>query len=141
MKNRISFSIMLVFVILISATTMKAEQTKEKIAIQEAENWLSIVDSENYKDSWSMAATFFKNAVTKDQWIGSMNTNRRPLGKMIKRKLKNNQYMTSLPGAPDGEYVVIQFDTTFENKKEAIETITPMQDTDGKWRVSGYFIK
>ena len=70
-----------------------------------------------------------------------MNTYRRPLGKMIKRKLKNKQYMTSLPGAPDGEYVVIQFDTAFENKKEAIETITPLLDTDGKWRVSGYFIK
>ncbi len=49
--------------------------------------------------------------------------------------------MTSLPGAPDGEYVVIQYNTEFENKKVAIETITPMLDDDGKWRVSGYYIK
>jgi hypothetical protein len=47
----------------------------------------------------------------------------------------------SLPGAPDGEYVVIQFATSFENKKSAIETVTPMLDSDGEWRVSGYFIK
>ncbi len=49
--------------------------------------------------------------------------------------------MTSLPGAPDGEYVVISYETSFTNKKSAIETVTPMLDKDGKWRVSGYFIK
>ena len=28
-----------------------------------------------------------------------------------------------------------------ENKASAVETITPMLDKDGKWRVSGYFMK
>jgi len=37
--------------------------------------------------------------------------------------------------------VVIQFDSSFEHKQTAVETVTPMLDTDGKWRVSGYFIK
>jgi hypothetical protein len=49
--------------------------------------------------------------------------------------------MTQLPGAPDGQYVIIQYDTTFENKRKAIETITPMFDKDGIWRVSGYYIQ
>jgi ribosomal protein S17E len=40
-----------------------------------------------------------------------------------------------------GEYVVIQFETSFENKKTAVETVTPMMDKDGIWRVSGYYIK
>ena len=141
MINHFSLSIILSVVILIGATTIKADQTKEQIAIQQAETWLSIVDNQQYEESWYKAANFFKNAVSMKQWISSMNAYRKPLGKMIGRKLKSNQYMTSLPGAPDGEYVVIQFDTSFENKKEAIETITPMLDTDGTWRVSGYFIK
>jgi hypothetical protein len=50
-------------------------------------------------------------------------------------------YRTSLPGAPDGQYVVIKFNTWFENKKSAIETVTPKMDKDGMWRVSGYYIK
>jgi hypothetical protein len=50
-------------------------------------------------------------------------------------------YTTQLPGAPDGEYVVLQYDTSFEHKKTAIETVTPVMDKDGKWRVSGYYIK
>ncbi len=49
--------------------------------------------------------------------------------------------MSSLPGAPDGNYVVIQFKTTFEHKAQAVETVTPMLENDGVWRVTGYFIK
>ena len=64
-----------------------------------------------------------------------------PLGKLISRKFKSATYATSLPGAPDGHYVVIQFNTSFENKKSGIETVTPMMDKDGMWRVSGYYIK
>jgi len=28
-----------------------------------------------------------------------------------------------------------------ENKTSTVETITPMLDKDGQWRVSGYYIK
>ncbi|MDD5138124.1 MAG: DUF4019 domain-containing protein, partial [Candidatus Omnitrophica bacterium] len=47
---------------------------------------------------------------------------------------------TTLPGAPDGEYVIVQFDTTFENKKSSVESVTMSLEADGRWRVSGYFI-
>ena len=66
---------------------------------------------------------------------------RKPFGKNLSRQLKSAHYRTSLPGAPDGEYVVVQFKASFENKKSAIETVTPMLDKDGKWRVSGYYMK
>ena len=70
-----------------------------------------------------------------------MKTVRVPLGKLLSRKVKSAAYHTSLPGAPDGRYVVIQFETSFENKQSAIETVTPMADPDGQWRVSGYYIR
>ena len=57
------------------------------------------------------------------------------------RTLKGAESASELPGAPDGQYVVIQFDTQFERKRTAIETVTPMLDTDGQWRVSGYFVR
>jgi len=79
--------------------------------------------------------------VKQEQWEQSLQTVRKPLGKSISRQVKTKTYKTSLPGAPDGEYVVIQFETSFENKKSAIETVTPMMDKDGMWRVSGYFIR
>ena len=37
--------------------------------------------------------------------------------------------------------ILIQFSTAFANKASAVETVTPMLDDDGEWRVSGYFVK
>jgi hypothetical protein len=65
---------------------------------------------------------------------------RKPLGAVVSRQVKSKTYTTSLPGAPDGEYVVIKYDTSFENKRASVETVTPMRDSDGTWRVSGYYI-
>jgi hypothetical protein len=141
MTHRISISFILAVILLMSPSMIHAEQSKEEKAIEQAEKWLVAVDMEKYGESWERAAAFFKNAVTRDQWLASMNAYRKPLGKIVERKLESSRYMTSLPGAPDGEYVVIQFSTTFENKKTAIETVTPMMDPDGLWKVAGYFIK
>ena len=118
----------------------KSHLSKEKEAIKAALTWLSLVDKEQYDTSWNEAASYFKGAVSQQQWLQSMKSVRKPLGQNLSREVKSKQYATSLPGAPDGEYVVIQFVSSFSNKKSAIETVTPMLDTEGKWRVSGYYI-
>ena len=118
-----------------------ADPVKEKAAVVAAEAWLTLIDNGKYDESWKGAAQYFKNAVKLEQWEQSLEAVRTPLGDLIARKVKVKAYKTSLPGAPDGEYVVIQFDTSFENKSAAIETVTPMMDVDGKWRVAGYFIR
>lgn len=113
----------------------------EQPAATAAKEWLQIVDNGEYEKSWDEAASLFRNSITKEYWVKAVNGVRPPLGKNISRELKSSRYMTQMPGAPDGEYVVIQFRSSFENKKSAIETVTPMKDTNGIWRVSGYFIK
>jgi len=128
--------------LILSAVTVMAERSdKEKTAIASAEKWLKIVDKGKYIESWDEASEFFKQAVTREQWEQAVKAVRQPLGKLIVRKVKSATYTSSLPGAPDGQYVVIQFNTSFENKKSGIETVTPMIDKDGIWRVSGYYIK
>jgi hypothetical protein len=113
----------------------------EKAAIESATVWLQLMDSEKYVESWEEAAEYLKNAVSKDNFQTSLQTAREPLGKLVSRNLKSKVYSTSAPGAPDGEYVIIQYNTSFENKKSAIETVTPMRDKDSIWRVSGYYIR
>ncbi|MEE4376415.1 MAG: DUF4019 domain-containing protein, partial [Candidatus Competibacteraceae bacterium] len=110
-------------------------------AVAAAEAWLQGVDAGEYSTSWQEAAEYFKNAVTQEDWERSLTAVRAPLGGTVSRAVKTQQYTTSLPGAPDGEYVVIQFQTAFENKQSAVETVTPMKGKDGQWRVSGYYIK
>jgi len=118
-----------------------AQERPEQLAQQSADAWLALVDSGKYAESWQEAAQYFKNAVTKDQWQSAMQSTREPLGKMLSRKLRSATFRTTLPGAPDGQYVVIQYDSSFEHKQSAVETVTPTLDKDGTWRVSGYYIK
>ena len=113
----------------------------EDQAVKVAEAWLDLVDHGEYAKSWQEAAALFRSAITVEQWQQALNAARKPLGELKSRKLKGSKYVTSLPGAPDGEYVVIQFDTSFANKEEAVETVTPMKEEDGVWRVSGYYVK
>jgi hypothetical protein len=127
--------------ILCTTNAMAGRSDREKAAIAAAEKWLTIVDKGKYMESWEESSEYFKQAVKQDQWEQAVQAVREPLGKLVSRKVKSATYTTSLPGAPDGQYVVIQFNTSFENKKSGIETVTPMIDKDGMWRVSGYYIK
>jgi len=133
-----------IFVLLfnfVTTTVRAADQVAVDEATKAADRWLKLVDNGDYKQSWMTASTIFKNAVTEAQWARQVGSVRKPLGALVSRKLKSAQYATSLPGAPDGKYVVIQYDSVFQNKSAAVETVTPMLDKDGQWRVSGYFIR
>jgi len=118
-----------------------AADKPEDAAQTAAEAWLKIVDAGRYDDSWSASAKLFQGAVTKEQWHQAAASARGPLGDLVSRKVKSRQYTTTLPGAPDGKYVILQFESVYKAKAAAVETVTVMVDPDGAWRVSGYFIK
>ena len=131
------------FAILLAAgSVVAADQPDiEQEATEAAKAWLELIDAGEYDDSWQAAAAYFKSAVKRDQWRQMVAAVRGPLGGVLSREVKATEYRTTLPGAPDGEYLVIQFATSFENKKSAVETVTPMRDRDGIWRVSGYYVR
>jgi Protein of unknown function (DUF4019) len=127
--------------ILLCCGPLCGQSEATEAAQKAAESWLSLVDEGKYGQSWDEAAAFFKSKVPKQQWEGMLNQVRAPLGKTQSRKLKGAKYTTELPNVPKGEYVVIQYDTSFENKGPAVETVVPMKEEDGSWRVSGYHVR
>jgi len=142
MKNLKTCTTTVIFILaLCLSSNAMASEDKEGKAVRSAKAWVALIDEGKYNESWMTAAVYFKNAITKQKWEQTLTAVRRPLGKLVTRKIKSKVHTKSLPGAPDGEYVVIQFTTSFENKVSGIETVTPMLDKDGQWRVSGYYIK
>jgi hypothetical protein len=117
------------------------EVSKGTAAMTAAEKWLVLVDGGSYAESWTEASQYFRNSVQQEEWAQSLETKRKPFGRAVAREMKKMSYKTSLPGAPDGEYMVIQFATSFGKKRAAVETITTMAEKDGSWRVSGYSIR
>ncbi len=101
--------------------------------------WLEIVDSGEYAESWNQTAPFFQSQLSRKQWEQALSTVRTPLGKLVSRQVKNSSPLASLPGAPDGEYIVVTLRTSYENKESATETVT-VSNVGGKWQVVGYFI-
>lgn len=129
------------FVVAGFAASVGAADKPEDLAQAAAESWLKLSDAGDGAATWEQAAKLFKGVVTKEQWTQALAGVRPPLGKVVSRKLTSRQYSEKLPGAPDGKYVVIQYETVFEKRSSAVETITPMLDPDGVWRVSGYLIR
>ncbi|MBW2281593.1 MAG: DUF4019 domain-containing protein [Deltaproteobacteria bacterium] len=109
-------------------------------AVAAAQAWLALLDAGRIDDSWREAASPFRQQVSQSQWKTAVSAARSPYGAFISRRLRGAKYTDSLPGAPDGHYVVIQFEARYARKHSAIETVTPMLEGGG-WRVSGYFIR
>jgi hypothetical protein len=108
-----------------------------------AELWLTEVDRGDLAGSWDHIASASQLMVPKEAWVQSVHSVREPLGQPS-RKLAGATYTKSIPGSPDGEYVIVQYTTHFDKlpkNQVGVETVTPMRDKDGNWRVSGYYIK
>lgn len=127
--------------ILISLSSQASEPELIESARVQTVTWLALTDAGEYASSWESASTLFKGAVSKEDWERSLKAVRTPIGALETREMATSNFSTTLPGAPDGEYVVFRFNSSFENKASAVETVTAMKDTDGVWRVAGYFIK
>jgi len=125
----------------LSIALVLAADTAEKAAAGAAQTWLGQIDAGNYGKSWKDAASYFQGAISEKGWTDALTGARKPLGPLVSRKLSSARNARSLPGAPDGNYVVMQFDTNFSNKKSAVETVTFVQEKDDKWKAAGYYIK
>ena len=131
----------LVLSVCLSSLYAHAEDSPTKSAQRAAETWLGHVDAGEYAASWQEASPYFQGAVTEQVWAASLHGIRKPLGKVISRTLQSAQHTQSVPGAPDGHYVVMQFATRFEHKQAAVETVTFLHEKDGTWKAAGYHIK
>lgn len=105
-----------------------------------AVGWAELVDSGAYGESWEKAAPIFQSQVSKAQWEDALNKVRSPLGNLISRDVAEAKAYTSLPGAPDGQYLVVTTKTKFQNNASATETLTVTKVGDA-WLIAGYFIK
>ncbi len=135
------FGAMALAVLLVTGTALaqggeKAEQGQAAIMA-----WLALVDAGDYAASWDETAPLFKNIVPKEEWVKQLTKFRTPMGKVLERKDTKGDYTRALPGAPKGEYVVMHAKTTFENRKDSVESVTAMLSPDGKWRICGFYIQ
>ena len=125
--------------LLIFAAMLFAAPANEQVAPR-GEAWLKVVDNGKYAESWKEASLYFRSCVPEKTWMSMVQGVRAPLGSLVSRSQPSVTFAKTLPGAPDGNYALMQFQTSFQKKGSAVETLTIMADAD-QWRVAGYFIR
>ncbi len=111
-------------------------------ALKAANQWIKLVDAGDYAKAWAATAPEFQKQVSKKEWIRGLDGYRKPMGKLLRRAVTQEQYANKLSDSPAssfGDYVVVQYRSRFERKDSANETVLTML-RGGRWVVAGYFI-
>lgn len=124
-----------------ASTSTSSSPEQGKAAADAAVPWLVLVDSGQYGESWFQASSDFRGAASKEQWVDALKNVRAPLGKLQSRQLKSANYTTKLPNTHTGEYMVLQYDTSYEKGAGTTETVVMVKEKNGAWKLTGYFIK
>lgn len=110
-------------------------------ALAAADRWLALIDRGDAEASWSAASNLLRSAIDEARWSEALRRAQGPIGRPRSREVERLRYATELPGAPDGEYVVVEYATEFERKRNGSELVTLMREPDGVWRVAGYYVR
>ena len=118
-----------------------AAESKEVAATNFAGTWLLLVDDGKYDQGWKETSASFQSTVKKDQWRSELQHSRHLLGKLRSRKPVNAVDTTKLSNGEEGEFVVVTFESGFERLGSGIETVIAQLESDGNWKIAGYFVK
>lgn len=111
-------------------------------ALEKTQQWLSFLDADNLDKCYETAAPFLKSSINKEKFHQAiLNAQKVIGGKVNSRKFLSMAHKESLPNAPAGNYMVIQYNSVLSNGNKALEVITPMIDKEtNQWKVAGYYI-
>jgi len=125
----------------LASGTAVAQDPNASAAQAAAHDWLALVERGDAQASWSAAGQKFQAAMPVSGWADALEKMRTPLGAVKYRTIVKTDFRKSFPGAPEGDYALIIYTTSYENKAVGSETLTLEHEPDGMWRVVGYSIR
>ncbi len=123
------------------AAPAAATDTAVASAHKASDVWLDELDGAQYGPSWDNAGTAFQHAVTRAQWITTVQKVRGQVGPLGTRTMQQSQFTTSLPNMPAGAYVMMQYRTVSGMGGFVTETVVLQREDTRGWRVVGYFVR
>src|SRR5271170_8017877 len=134
--GNVRLTLVLVLAGIASAVITAASPADEEAALT-GQKWLALLDDQKYEESWTRAGSMFRSEVMQDQWVAVLKRLREPMGPMISRTTARVDFVKTLRGAPDGDYAIIHFTTSFKNKSDVTERLTLVTE-DGRWQAAAY---
>ena len=105
-----------------------------------ADAWLALIDGTQYEASWDSASALFRGAIARTAWQTAVLMRGRRSARSVSGPC------SALPIAPSFRVYRrgIRRDAVWaevSGDRKVVETVTPMKEHDGRWRVSGYYIR
>jgi Protein of unknown function (DUF4019) len=112
----------------------------ELAAQRQALGFVGYLDQGRFADSYAYTGMLIRQQLDRDAFSTEIQKTRANTGALQSRELIDSSYATTLPGAPEGQYVVLHYHASFANRPDATETVT-LAFAKGYWRIVGYYIK
>jgi hypothetical protein len=108
-------------------------------AVELASSFHALLDSGDFDATWPLLADLVAESQSRSTWVDTLSKLRADAGAARDRTLHGYGYTESLPGAPAGQYFVLEYQTAFarfSGQERVIVAVGP----DGP-RVAGYLIQ
>jgi hypothetical protein len=123
--------------LLLTLPALTAQQDAARLA---AEKWLTLLDQARFKDAYKQSSQHSRAQATSPEWEAQIKAMRDAAGEWKSRKFSSAKPAKSLAGAPDGDYMLLEFSSVFANKPSAVESLMLSRES-GTWKPAGYFIR
>lgn len=127
-------------IIFVPQITNRPDKNKAEAATAAATEFLQMVDSGRYADSWQITAKYLQKKVPLADWETKLMKIRDTFGPLAGRELEDLNFTAPAEELPEQEAILLEYDSRFK-LKAMNEIVTVVHDTDGSWRVVGYFIQ
>ena len=121
----------------LAAAPLLLAQT-EDAARKAAEKWLALLDEAKYPDARKQASKHSRPQISADEWHAQLKDMREAAGSLKSRNFTSAKASKTHPGAPDGDYMILEYATAFDKKSKAAEVV--VLSREGGWKIAGYSI-
>jgi len=128
------------FMILIPLYNQSPDSGKVEQAKPASVEFLELIDDGKYAESWESSASLMRDKVAKNDWVDKLNKARNLSGGLVQRIQKSASYATEVEDSPEGEYIMLIYESDFQRAEEVSEYVTVMREGD-VWKVAGYFMQ
>jgi hypothetical protein len=112
----------------------------EVAAERQALGFVGYLDQGRFADSYAYTGMLIRTQLDREAFSTQIQKTRAGTGALQSRDLMDASYSTSVPGAPEGQYVILHYHASFANRPDTVETVT-LAFANGYWRIAGYYIK
>ena len=134
---------MVLLILLLTTLTapLHAETWSNDALEEKAASYLKLLDLGQYEKAWHDMSALFHDFNNPLHWQKRQETIRNVYGASDTRRLHSIRYRQSYNLSPDGQYVVVQFNSSYQNKSETRETVVLDCSSNPQCSVREYIIQ